>query len=102
MSRRRLVVNRTNYELAAPLAEHGAALAELYRRWVAEEQRLTIELGADEPPTFADFVAWIVERGNRHPHRPPGRPEHPGARRNRSRAALARHQRERERQTASA
>lgn len=92
----RPVVNQTNYELARGLAALGPQLLELRRRFVAEEQRLTAELGADDPPTFEDFVAWIVERGSRPPHRPPGRRESARARRNRSLAARRRHQRQRE------
>lgn len=93
--RPRPIRNRTNYELARGLAEHAEALIELHRRWVAEEERLTAQLGEDEPPTFEDLVAWIVDRGSRPPHRPVGRRERPQARRNRSVAAIERHRRRR-------
>lgn len=95
----RPVRNRTNYELARDLVEQADALLELYRRFVAEEARLTAQLGADEPPTFADLVAWIVERGRRAPHRPRGRRERPEASRNRSIAARRRHERARQQRT---
>lgn len=92
----RPIVNRTNYELARDLVDEAPALLELYRRWLAEEERLTAALGPDDPITFADFVAWVVERGSRPPHRPRGRPERASARLNRSAAARRRHQRARE------
>lgn len=92
----RPVAHRTNFELARSLAPLAAELLELRRRFAAEEARLTALLGEDDPPSFEDFVAWVVERGSRPPHRPLGRPEGAEARRRRSEAARRRHQRERQ------
>ena len=105
MTRRRPsrpIVNRTNYELARDLAPQAEALLELQRRFEAEEARLAVALGPDDPPTFEDFVRWVVERGSRPPHRPRGRRERPSASVNRSIAARRRHQRAREREAAQA
>lgn len=99
--RTRPVVHRTSYELARAIAPEAEALLELRRRFEAEEARLTAVLGPDEAPTFADFVAWIVERGTRPPHRPRGqRDRDPNAAARR--AAAQRRRRERERAEATA
>lgn len=87
MIRRRIERPVTSFELAQPLVPHAAALLELHRRFVAEEERLTAALGIDEPPSFEDFVAWIADRGKRPPGRPRGRRDrHPDAHRRRSQA----------------
>ena len=97
--RRRPVVNRTSYELARAIAPEAEALLELRRRFEAEEERLSRAFGSDEPPTFADFVAWVVERGSRPPHRPRGRRDtDPSAAARRS--AAQRRRRDQERQLA--
>lgn len=84
------------FDLARAVAPQAPALLELYRRFVAEEQRLTELLGPDDPPTFDDFVAWIVERAGRPPRRPKGRRDRsPDAWRRRSLAQRRRRERER-------
>lgn len=91
----RPIVNRTSYELARDIAPHAEALLELHRRFEAEEARLAAALGPDDPPTFADLVRWIVERGSRPPHRPRGRPDrNPSAHQRRSQAQRQRRQTE--------
>lgn len=86
------------FDLARVVAPVARELSELHRRFVVEEQRLTAELGADEPPSFEDFVAWIVDRGGRPPRRPKGSQDRrPGASQNRSRAQRRRREQERQR-----
>lgn len=93
-SRRR---SPTTFELARSIAPNAEALLELQRRFLAEEQRLAAALGPDDPPTFSDFVAWIVERGSRPPHRPKGRRDrHPDAHLRRSQGQLRRQRAARE------
>ena len=83
------------YDLAALVAPVAGPLLELERRFLAEEERLTIALGPDEPPTFGDFVDWIVMHATVAPHRPPGPDRDPEARWRRSAAQRRRRARER-------
>lgn len=83
------------FDLARMVAPVAGPILELRRRFLADEARLCAELGPDDPPTFDDFIDWVVMKAGSPPHRPPGSDRDPDARARRSTAQRARRDRER-------